>query len=134
MERVLLLMVTTIDPSLIEQLEIQGEASQLFLSTENQGGKREQVVKVCFKLASVNDQGTTDEDASSVETNALIQAFFQGFSQTVAVILKENGTNFVKVDKEFHRPIREWTQYELNKRLIKDKITSHLCPRSVWKI
>ena len=60
MERVSLLTVTTTDPSLIEQLEIQGEASQLFLSTENQREKREQVVKVCFKLASVNDQSTKE--------------------------------------------------------------------------
>ena len=38
--------VTMIDPSLVEQLEIQGEASQLFLSTVNQREKREQGVKV----------------------------------------------------------------------------------------
>ena len=48
--------VTVIDPSLIEQLEIQGEASHLFLSTVNQIEKREQGVKVSFKIASVNDQ------------------------------------------------------------------------------
>ena len=48
--------VTMIDPSLIEQLEIQGEASQLFISTVKQREKREQGVKVSFKIASVNDQ------------------------------------------------------------------------------
>ena len=49
-----------IDPSLIEQLEIQGEASQLFLSTVNQKEKREQGVKVNFKIASVIDQDTRE--------------------------------------------------------------------------
>ena len=48
--------MTMIDPSLIEQLEIKGEASQLFISTVNQREKREQGVKVSFKIASVNDQ------------------------------------------------------------------------------
>ena len=47
--------VTMIDPSLIEELEIQGEASQLFLSTVNQREKKEQGVKVNFKIASVID-------------------------------------------------------------------------------
>ena len=48
--------MTIIDPSLIEQLEIQGEASQLFLSTVNQREKREQGVKKKFKITSVVDQ------------------------------------------------------------------------------
>ena len=48
--------VTMIDPSLMEQLEIQGEASQLFLSTVNQREKMEQGVEVNFKIASVADQ------------------------------------------------------------------------------
>ena len=48
--------VTMIDPSLMEQLEIQGEASQLFLSTVNQREKMEQGVKVNFKIASVANQ------------------------------------------------------------------------------
>ena len=46
--------VTMIDPSLAEQLKIQGETSQLFLSTVRE--KREQGVKVNFKIASVIDQ------------------------------------------------------------------------------
>ena len=50
-----------IDPSLIEQLEIQGEARQLFLSTVNQREKREQCVKVNFKIVSVSvDQDTRE--------------------------------------------------------------------------
>ena len=49
--------VTMIDPSLLEHpLSIQGEASQLFISTVNQREKREQGVKVSSKIASVNDQ------------------------------------------------------------------------------
>ena len=84
-------------------------------------------------FSCLNRRAVHIEDVSSVETNAFTQAFFQGFSQPVAVILKENGTNFVKADNEFHWPIWEWTQDELNKRLIKDEITSHLCPRSEWK-
>ena len=47
--------VTIINPSLIEQLENQGEASQLFLSTVNQREKKEQGVKVNFKISSVID-------------------------------------------------------------------------------
>jgi len=50
--------VTMIVPSLVEQLEIQGETSQLFLSTVNQREKREQGVKGNFKIASVIDQDT----------------------------------------------------------------------------
>ena len=84
-------------------------------------------------FSCLNRRAVHIEDVSSVETNAFIQAFFQGFSQPLAVILKENGTNFVKADNEFHWPIWEWTQDELNKHLIKDEITSHLCPRSQWK-
>ena len=49
-----------IDPSLIKQLEIHGKASQLFLSTMNQGEKREQGVKANFKIASVMDQDTRE--------------------------------------------------------------------------
>ena len=79
-------------------------------------------------FSCLNRRAVHIEDVSSVETNA-----FQGFSQPLAVILKENGTNFVKADNEFHWPIREWTQDELNKRLIKDEIISNLCPRSEWK-
>ena len=52
--------VTIIDPSLIEQLEIQGEASQLFLSRVNQRQKREQSGKVNFKISSVIDQDTRE--------------------------------------------------------------------------
>ena len=52
--------VTIIDPSLIEQLEIQGEASQLFLSTVNQRQKRKQSGKVNFKISSVIDQDTRE--------------------------------------------------------------------------
>jgi len=42
--------VTMIDPSLTEQLDVQGEASQLFLCTVNQRDKKEQGVKVNFKI------------------------------------------------------------------------------------
>ena len=52
--------VTMIDPSLIEQLEIQDESSQLFLSTVNQKEKKEQGVKVNFQIASVIDQDTRE--------------------------------------------------------------------------
>ena len=52
--------VTMIDPSLVDQLRIQGEASQLFLSTVNQREKREQAVKVNFKIASVIDQDSRE--------------------------------------------------------------------------
>ena len=52
--------VTMIDPYLTEQLEIQGEASQLFLSTVNQRDKKEKGVKVNFKIASVIDQDTSE--------------------------------------------------------------------------
>ena len=52
--------VTIIDTSLIEQLEIQGEASQLFLSTVNQRQKRKQSGKVNFKISSVIDQDTRE--------------------------------------------------------------------------
>ena len=52
--------VIMIDPSLTEQLEIQGEASQLFHSTVNQRDKKEQGVKVNFKIASVIDQDTSE--------------------------------------------------------------------------
>ena len=36
-------------------------------------------------------------------------------------------------DKVIQQSIREWDQDELNKRLIKDEISYHLCPRSEWK-
>ena len=52
--------VTMTDPSLIGQLGIQGEASQLFLSTVNQRDKMEQGVKVHFKIPSVIDQDTRE--------------------------------------------------------------------------
>ena len=55
-----LLVTMMIDPSLVAQLEIQGEASQLFLSTVNQREKREQGMKVNFKIASVFDQDTRE--------------------------------------------------------------------------
>ena len=48
--------VTMIDPSLVEKLEIQGESSQLLLSTVNQRDKRQQGLKVDFKIASIDDQ------------------------------------------------------------------------------
>ena len=48
--------VTMIDPSLVEKLEIQGESSQLFLSTVNERDKRQQGLKVDFKIASIDDQ------------------------------------------------------------------------------
>ena len=48
--------VTMIDPSLVEKLEIQGESSQLLLSTVNERDKRQQGLKVDFKIASIDDQ------------------------------------------------------------------------------
>ncbi len=52
--------VTMIDPSLIEQLEFQGEVSQLSLSTVNEREKREKGVKVNFKIAPVADQDSRE--------------------------------------------------------------------------
>lgn len=43
-----------IDPSLVEKL--QGESSQLLLSTVNEREKRQQGLKVDFKILSVDDQ------------------------------------------------------------------------------
>ena len=48
--------VTMIDPSLVDQLGIQGEDGQLLLSTVSQRDKQENVVKVDFKIAPVDDQ------------------------------------------------------------------------------
>ena len=48
--------VTMIDPSLVEKLGIQGESSQLLLSTVNEREKRQQGLKVDFKISSVDDQ------------------------------------------------------------------------------
>ena len=48
--------VTMIDPSLVEKLGIQGESSQLLLSTGNEREKRQQGLKVDFKISSVDDQ------------------------------------------------------------------------------
>ena len=36
-------------------------------------------------------------------------------------------------DKEIQRSSHEWDQDELNKRLIKDEISCHFCPRSEWR-
>ena len=52
--------VTMIDPSLIDQLEIQGQVSQLFLSTVNQREEREEGVKVNFKISSVKGQDSRE--------------------------------------------------------------------------
>ena len=57
--------VTMIDPSLIEQLEIQDESSQLFLSTVNQREKKEQGVEVNFRITSVIDQNTGEVAVSN---------------------------------------------------------------------
>ena len=48
--------VTMIDPSLVDQLGIQGEDGQLLLSTVSQRDKQENGVKVDFKIAPVDDQ------------------------------------------------------------------------------
>ena len=48
--------MTRIDPSLVEKLELQGESSQLLLSTVNEREKRQQGIKVDFKISSVDDQ------------------------------------------------------------------------------
>ena len=48
--------VTMIDPSLVEKLGIQGESNQLLLSTVNEREKRQQGLKVDFKISSVDDQ------------------------------------------------------------------------------
>ena len=63
-----------IDPSLTEQLDIRGEASQLFLSTANQRDKKEQGMKVNFKIVSVTDQDTREiavRDAWAVKDLAI---------------------------------------------------------------
>jgi len=75
------------------------------------------------------------EDVSSLETDAFIQALRRFISNRGCPkeIWSDNGTNFVGTDKEIQRSIREWNQDELNKRLIKDEISCHLCPRSEWK-
>ena len=46
-----------IDPSLVEKLGIQGESSQLLLSTVNERDKSQQGLKVDFKIASLDNQG-----------------------------------------------------------------------------
>ena len=48
--------VTMIDLSLVEKLGIKGESSQLLLSTVNEKEKRQQGLKVDFKISSVDDQ------------------------------------------------------------------------------
>ena len=48
--------VTMIDPSLVDQLGIQGELGQLLLSTASQRDKQENGVKVDLKIAPVDDQ------------------------------------------------------------------------------
>ena len=75
------------------------------------------------------------EDVSSLETDAFIQALRRFISNRGCPkeIWSDNGTNFVGADKEIQQSIREWDQDELNKRLIKDEISYHLCPRSEWK-
>ena len=75
------------------------------------------------------------EDASSLETDAFIQALRRFISNRGCPkeIWSDNGTNFVGADKEIQRSIREWNENELNKRLIKEEISFHLCPRSEWK-
>ena len=47
---------TMIDPSLVEKLGIQGESSQVLLSTVNEREKRQQSLKVDLKISSVDDQ------------------------------------------------------------------------------
>ena len=75
------------------------------------------------------------EDVSSLETDAFIQALRRFISNRGCLkeIWSDNGTNFVGADKEIQQSIRGWDQDVLNKRLIKDEITCHLCPRSEWK-
>ena len=75
------------------------------------------------------------EDVSSLETDAFIQALRRFISNHghPKEIWSDNGTNFVGADKEILRFIQEWDQDELNKRLIKDEISCHLCPRSEWR-
>ena len=48
--------VTMIDPSLVDQHEIQGEQELLFLPIVSQKDKRQQGVKVSFKIAPVCHQ------------------------------------------------------------------------------
>ena len=48
--------VTMINPSLVEKLGIQGESSQLLLSTVNEREKTQQGLKVDFKISSIDDQ------------------------------------------------------------------------------
>ena len=50
--------VTMIDPSLVQQLGIQGEEGQLLLSTVSQRDRQEKGVKVDFKIAPVDDSHT----------------------------------------------------------------------------
>ena len=75
------------------------------------------------------------EDVSSLETDAFIQALRRFISNRGCPkeIWSDNRTNFVGADKEIQQSIREWDQDELNKRLIKDEISYHLCPSSEWK-
>ena len=47
-----------IDPSLVQQLGIQGEEGQLLLSTVSQRDRQEKGVKVDFKIAPVDDSHT----------------------------------------------------------------------------
>ena len=72
------------------------------------------------------------EDVSSLESDTFIQALRRLISNCGCrkEIWSDNGTNFVGADKEIQRSIREWNEDELNKCLIKDEISFHLCPRS----
>ena len=69
------------------------------------------------------------EDVNSLETDAFIQALRRFISNRGCPkeIWSDNGTNFVGADKETQRSIREWNENELNKRLIKEEISFHLC-------
>ena len=85
---------------------------------------------VCFNTRAIHV-----EDASSLTTDAFIQAFrrFIAVRGCPREVWSDNGTNFTGAERELRASIKEFNEEEIRKELHSRNIEWHQCPMPKWK-